>query len=88
MFALTLGSEPTVPFEGGWLDPATEAAASTEIEPNTNLILREARDSPSTDSPPDSGPSVPLPIESDWVPIMEFTAADIFQHSPFGNILN
>src|SRR4051812_4232779 len=23
-----------------------------------------------------------------WAPIMEFTAADIFQHSPFGDILN
>ena len=31
---------------------------------------------------------MPLPIEPDWAPIMEFTAADIFQHSPFGNILN
>ena len=30
----------------------------------------------------------PLPIEPDWAPIMEFTAADLFQHSPFGDILN
>ena len=30
----------------------------------------------------------PLTIEPDWAPIMEFTAADIFQHSPFGDILN
>ena len=59
-----------------------------EIEPNTNLILHEAHDSPSPDSSPDSGPSVPLPIESDWAPIMEFTAADIFQHSPLNDILN
>ena len=40
------------------------------------------------DSLPDSEPPAPLPIESDWAPIMEFTAADIFQHSPFGDILN
>ena len=40
------------------------------------------------DSSPDSEPSAPLPIESDWAPIMEFTAADIFQHSPFGDMLN
>ena len=33
-------------------------------------------------------PSAPRPIEPDWAPIMEFTAADIFQHSPFGDILN
>ena len=29
-----------------------------------------------------------MPIESGWAPIMEFTSADIFQHSPFGDILN
>ena len=40
------------------------------------------------DSSPDSEPSAPLPIISNWAPIMEFTAADIFQHSPFGDILN
>ena len=28
-----------------------------------------------------------MPIESDWAPIMEFTSADILQHSPFGEIL-
>ena len=76
--APTFNSEPTVPSEGGWLDPAAEAAASTEIEPNTNLILHKDRDSPSLDSPPDSGLSALLPIESDWAPIMEFTAANIF----------
>ena len=36
---------------------------------------------------PDSEPPAPPPIESDWAP-MEFAAADIFQHSPFGDILN
>src|SRR3954469_21956180 len=46
------------------------------------------RDSEDPDSFPDSEPPAPLPIESDWAPIMEFTAADIFQHSPFGDILN
>ena len=46
------------------------------------------RDSEDPDSSPDSEPPVPLPIESDWAPIMEFTAADIFQHLPFGDILN
>ena len=58
------------------------------IEPNTSLILCEARDSKVPDSFLDSEPPAPLPIESDWVPIMEFTAADIFQHSPFDDILN
>ena len=58
------------------------------IEPNTDPVPHEARDSKVPDSYPDPEPSVPLPIESDWAPIMEFTAADIFQHSPFGDILN
>ena len=58
------------------------------MEPNTDLIPCEARDSEVPDSSPDSEPPAPPPIESDWAPIMEFTAADIFQHSPFGDILN
>ena len=58
------------------------------IEPNTSPALRMACDSEEPDSFPNSEPPAPLPIESDWAPIMEFTAADIFQHSPFGNILN
>ena len=77
-----------MPIEDGWLDTASGAAVSTVIEPNTNLILYEAHDSKVSDSSPDSEPSAPLPIEPDWAPIMEFAAADIFQHSPFGNILN
>ena len=69
------------------MDAASGAAISTAIEPNTRPTLRETRDSKEPDSSPDSEPSAPLPIESDWAPIMEFTAADIFQHSPFGDIL-
>ena len=74
--------------EDGWLDTASGAAVSTVIKPNTSLLLCEARDSKFPYSPPDSEPPAPLPIESDWAPIMEFTAADIFQHSPFGDILS
>ena len=58
------------------------------IEPNTSLVLCKARDSKVPDSVPDSESSAPLPIEPNGAPIMEFTAADIFQHSPFGDILN
>ena len=88
MSALTLSSEPTAPIEDGWLDTASGAATSTVIEPNTSPILCEARDSKEPDPSPDSEPSAPLPIEPDWAPIMEFTAADIFQHLPFGDIPN
>ena len=58
------------------------------MEPNTDLFPYEARDSKAPDSLPDSEAPAPLSIESDWAPIMEFTAADVFQHSPFGDILN
>ena len=88
MSAPTLSSEPTAPIEDGWLDTASGAATSTAIEPNTDPVPCEARDSKVPDSSPDPEPSAPLPIESDWAPIMEFTAADIFQHSPFGDILS
>ena len=32
--------------------------------------------------------SVSVPIKSDWEPIMEFTSANIFQHSPLGDLLD
>ena len=70
------------------MDAASGAAISEAIEPNSSPALRTARDSEEPDSSPSSEPPAPLSIESDWALIMEFTAADIFQHSPFGDILN
>ena len=66
----------------GWIDPATEAVFSVAIEPGIDLTLHESRDAKLPDSSPatDSEPPTPVPIESDWAPIMEFTSADIFQH--------
>ena len=78
----TLSSEPTAPIEDGWLGTASGAAISTAIEPNTNLVLCKACDSKVPDSFPNSESSTPLLIEPNWAPIMEFTAADVFQHSP------
>ena len=82
--ALTLNSEPVVSIEDERLHVTSGAAISKAIEPNAGPTLRVTHDS----EDPDSEPSAPLPIESDWALIMEFTAADIFQHSPFGDILN
>ena len=67
-----------------------EAALSSAIEPSINLTLHGSRDAELPDSSPatDSEPPAPVPIGSDWAPIMEFTASDIFEHSPFGDILN
>ena len=85
--APTLSSEPTAPIEDGRLDATSGAVIPTAVEPNTSPVLCKTRESMEPDSSPNSKPSVPLPSESDWAPIMEFTAADVFQHSPFGDIL-
>ena len=69
-------SELAAQLEDGWLDTASGAATSTAIEPNSDLVPHEACDSEVPDSSPGSEPPAPLPIESDWAPIMEFTAAD------------
>ena len=78
------------PSEDGWMDPAPEAAHSSALEPNTDSAPKEICVSGPLDlsSVVGSGPRASMPIESDRAPIMEFTAADIFQHSPFGDVLN
>ena len=64
----------------GWIDPVTEAVCSAAIKPNIDLTLHESRVAKPPDSSPatDSEPPAPVPVESDWAPIMEFTSADIF----------
>ena len=66
-----------------------EAAYSSALEPNTDSTSKEICVTEPSDLPPAVGsePRASVPIESDWAPIMEFTAADIFQHSPFGDII-
>ena len=72
------------------MDPTTEAAHSAAIEPNTDFTSYETRVAEPLDSSPAMGsePPASVPIESDWAPTMEFTSTDIFQHSPFGDVLN
>ena len=88
--APTLNSEPIAPSMDGWIEPTKEAVFSAAIEPSIDLTLHESRDAKLSDSSPatNSEPPALVPIDSDWAPIMEFTSADIFQHSPFGDILN
>ena len=78
-----------LPKDGG-LDPAPQAAYSSALEPNTDSSPQEICTSGPPDSSPVvySGPRASVPIESNWAPVMEFAAADIFQHSPFGDVLN
>ena len=72
------------------MDPTPEATHSSALEPNTDSTSKEI----CVTGPPDSslvlgsGPRASVPIESDWAPVMEFTSADIFQHSPLGDVLN
>ena len=70
--APTLNSEPIAPSMDEWIDPATEAALSSAIEPSMDLTLHESRDAKLPDSSPttDSEPPAPVPIESDWAPVM------------------
>ena len=82
--------EQIAPSEDGGIDPAMEAALSVAMEPDTDFTPYESHVAKTLDATPatDSDPPASVPSESDWVPIMEFTSADIFQHSPFGDILN
>ena len=72
------------------MDPAPQTAHSSTVEPNPGPASRDACDSGPPDSYPvvGSSPRAPEPAEPGWAPVMEFTAADIFQHSPFGDVLN
>ena len=42
--APTLNPEPIAPSRDGWIDPATEAALSSAIEPSIDLTLHGSRD--------------------------------------------
>ena len=87
---LTLNPEQIAPSKDGWIDPAMEAALSVAIEWNTDFTPYESRVAEPLDSSPATGskPPVSMPIESDWAPIMEFSSADNFQHSPLRDVLN
>ena len=88
--APTLNLEQIVPSEVRWMDPATEAAHLAAIEPNTDITSYETCVIGPLDSSPAIGsePLASVPIESDQAPILEFTSADIFHHSPLGDVLN
>ena len=81
--------QAALPRDGG-MDPAPQAIPSSAVELNIGLASEEACDSGPPDSYPvvGSSPRVPEPAKPGWALVMEFTAADIFQHSPFGDMLN
>src|SRR4051812_32079696 len=83
-----LDSEPVAFIGDERLDVTPGAAIPKAIKPNASPALRMAHAPGGPAFSPTLGSSPPPPIESDWAPLMEFTAAYIFQHSPFGDILN
>ena len=78
-----------LPKDGG-VDPAPQVAYSSALEPNIGLTSVETCNSGPLDSYPvvGSSPCTLEPAELGWAPVMEFTAADIFQHSLFCDMLN
>ena len=87
---LALNPEQIAPFEDGRIDPAMEAALSVAMEPDTDFTPYESRVAEPLDSSPATGsePPTSVIIKSNWASIMESTSTDIFQHSPFGDVLN
>ena len=63
-----LDPEQIAPSEDGWMDPATEAAHSAAIEPNTDFTSYETCVVGHLDSSPAtySEPLTSMPIQSDW----------------------
>ena len=88
--ALALDPEQTTPSKDGKLNPATEATDSPALEPHIDLISHNTCAIESSDSSPavSSKPCEPADAKLDHISIFEFSAADIFQHSPLGDVLN
>ena len=85
-----INPEQIAPSKDGWMDPSMEAAHSSALEPNTDPTSYEVGTIGPSDSSPATGskPRTLVPTESHWAPVMEFTSADIFQHSPLGDVLS
>ena len=68
----------------------SEATKSAALEPHTDSTSCNISVNGTPDSSPavSSGPGTPADTELDRLLIFEFSDADIFQHSPFGDVLN
>ena len=67
-----------------------EATESAVLEPHTGSAPRNicVNGTPDSSSAISSGPCTLADTELDWLSIFKFSAADIFQHSPLGDVLN
>ena len=79
--ATALEPEQTVP---------SEAIESPALEPQTDSAPHDIYVNGTPDSSPamSSKSGTPVDTELDRLSILEFSAADIFQHSPLGDVLN
>ena len=88
--ALALDPEHIVPSKDGRLNPTAEAIDSMALEPNIDLKSHDVfvTGTPDSSLVTNSEPCASADAELDRLSIFEFSAADIFQHSPLGNVLN
>ena len=88
--ALALDPEHTAPSKDGRLNPTTEATDSPALEPHIDLTSHDicVTETPDSFLAISSEPCASADAELDQLSIFEFSAADIFQHSPFGDVLN
>ena len=88
--APALDPEHTAPSKDEKLNPATEATDPAALEPRMDLNSWDICVTGTPDSSPviSSEPYEPADAELDRLSIFEFGAADMFQHSPLGDVLN
>ena len=88
--ALALDPEQIASSEDGKLNPTTEAADSAALEPHTDPTLSGICVTETLGSSPATGsePCASASFELDQAPIVDFSSADIFRHSPLGDVLN
>ena len=88
--ALALDPEQIAPSEDGMLNPAMEAADSAASEPHTDPTSSGIRVTGTSDSfsATSSEPCASAHVELYQSSIIEFSTADIFRHSPLGDVLN
>ena len=76
--------------EDGKLNPITEAADPTALEPHTDFTSYDICINGTPDSSPatSSEPCESADAELNRLSIFKFSAANVFQHSPMGDVLN
>ena len=90
VIALALDPEHMAPSKDWRFNPTTEATDSLALEPHMDLNSHNilVTGTPDSSSGVRSKPCESTDAELDRLSIFEFSAADIFQHSPLGDVLS